>query len=93
GRELRQVHAGTQTREQALDRYHAFSAGHGVPFHWMLRVQRLVPRIAPRVLAPALHAMAAKRFVDWSFNHYLDIAHPDFVAQGRAARAAALAAA
>jgi flavin-dependent dehydrogenase len=92
GRELRRVHAGTQSREQALARYHAFSAGHAVPFRWMLRAQRLVPRIAPRLLAPALHAMAAKRFVDWSFNHYLDVAHPDFVAQSRPARAAARAA-
>ena len=92
GRELRRVHAGEQTREQALARYHAFSAGHAVPFTWMLRVQRLVPRIAPRVLAPALKAMAAKRFVDWSFHRYLDVAHPDFVAQGLPARAAARAA-
>jgi hypothetical protein len=46
----------------------------------MLRVQRLVPRVAPRLLAPALHAMGAKRFVDWSFGHYLDIAHPSFAA-------------
>jgi flavin-dependent dehydrogenase len=92
GRELRRVHAGEQTREQALARYHAFSAGHEAPFRWMLRVQRLVPRIAPRVLAPALKAMAAKRFVDWSFNHYLDVAHPDFVAQGLPARAGARAA-
>ncbi len=45
----------------------------------MLRVQRLVPRVPPRVLAPALRAMGDKRFVDWSFNHYLAIAHPSFV--------------
>ncbi len=44
----------------------------------MLRVQRLVPRIAPRLLAPALRATEAKRFVDWSFNHYLNLAHPSF---------------
>ena len=84
--------AGEQTRGQALARYHAFSAGHSVPFSWMLRVQRLVPRIPPRVLAPGLRAMSAKRFVDWSFNHYLDVAHPDFVAHGRPAANAARAA-
>ena len=71
---------GRQSREQALARYHAFSAGHARPFAWMLRVQRLVPRVAPRLLAPALRAMGAKRFVDWSFGHYLNIAHPEFVA-------------
>jgi hypothetical protein len=26
--------------------------------------------------------MSAKRFVDWSFNHYLGIAHPDFASTG-----------
>jgi len=51
-------------------------------------VQRLVPRVAPRLLAPSLRAMGAKRFVDWSFNHYLAIAHPDFVGTGPPARAA-----
>ena len=82
GRELAGVIAGTQTREQALARYHRFSASHAMPFAWMLRVQRLVPRIAPRLLAPGLRAMGTKRFVDWSFNHYLDVAHPSFAETG-----------
>jgi menaquinone-9 beta-reductase len=97
GRELARVVRGEQTREQALARYHEFSASHAMPFRWMLRVQRLVPRVAPRLLAPGLHAMRAKRFVDWSFGHYLNIAHPSFAAAGgspaRAAARAALAAA
>jgi menaquinone-9 beta-reductase len=80
GRELRRVIAGEQSREQALARYHQFSARHAVPFRWMLRMQRAVPRVAPRLLAPSLRAMERKRFVDWSFGHYLNIAHPDFVA-------------
>ncbi len=79
GRELRAVIEGVRTRQQALARYHAFSAAHARPFSWMLRVQRLIPRIAPRVLARGLRAMQSKRFVDWSFHHYLAIAHPDFV--------------
>jgi flavin-dependent dehydrogenase len=79
GRELRGVLAGEQTREQALARYHDFSATHAAAFRWLLRVQRLVPRIAPRLLAPALGGMGNKRFVEWSFNHYLNIAHPGFV--------------
>jgi flavin-dependent dehydrogenase len=80
GRELARVVRGEQTRGQALARYHQFSAGHATAFAWMLRVQRLVPRVAPRLLAPALHGMGAKRFVDWSFGHYLNIAHPSFAA-------------
>jgi flavin-dependent dehydrogenase len=82
GRELRHVVEGRQSRAEALARYHQFSAAHARPFDWMLRVQRLVPRIAPRLLAPALRGMGAKRVVDWSFGHYLDIAHPSFVGTG-----------
>jgi flavin-dependent dehydrogenase len=97
GRELARVVRGEQTHGQALARYHEFSASHAVPFRWMLRVQRLVPRVAPRLLAPSLRAMGAKRFVDWSFGQYLNIAHPSFAAAegppGRAATRAALAAA
>ena len=93
GRELRQVIAGEQSRDQALARYHRFSASHALPFRWMLRVQRGVPKVAPRVLAPALRAMAQKRFVDWSFGHYLNVAHPEFAAaDGSPARAVARAA-
>ncbi len=84
GRELRGVLEGRQTREQALQRYHAFSAAHARPFIWMLRVQRLIPRVAPRLLAGSLRAMDSRRFLDWSFGHYLEIAHPRFVAQDRA---------
>jgi menaquinone-9 beta-reductase len=93
GRELAGVVAGEQTRAEALARYHRFSASHAVPFRWMLRVQRLVPTVAPRLLAPGLRAMGAKRFVDWSFGHYLNVAHPSFATAGGApARAAARAA-
>ena len=93
GRELRRVIAGDQPRVQALANYHRFSAGHAWQFQSMLRVQRLVPRVAPRLLSPTLWAMQAKRFVDWSFGHYLDIAHPSFAegehAPPRSARVAA----
>jgi flavin-dependent dehydrogenase len=82
GRELRRVVEGRQTRAEALARYHRFSADHARPFLWMLRVQWLIPRVAPRLLGPAVRAMSAKRFVDWSFGHYLDVAHPSFVTAG-----------
>jgi flavin-dependent dehydrogenase len=94
GRELARVIAGEQSREQALQRYHRFSADHERPFRWMLHVQRMVPRVAPRLLAPAVRAMGAKRFVDWSFGHYLNIAHPSFAtADGSATPARATLAA
>jgi flavin-dependent dehydrogenase len=85
GRELRAVVEGARTCEQALSRYHAFSAAHARPFDWMLRVQRLIPRVPPRLLAGSLGAMRAKRFLDWSFGHYLNIAHPEFALRGPAA--------
>ena len=52
----------------------------------MLRVQRLIPRIPPRILGPAIRLMGTKRFVDWSFAHYLEIAPPDFVRAQRTTR-------
>ena len=69
-----------------LHRYHAFSAAHARPFRWMLRVQRLIPRVAPRVLGGGLRAIERKRFIDWAFDHYLRVAHPDFVAAARRPR-------
>jgi flavin-dependent dehydrogenase len=84
GRELREVIAGRRSARDGLRRYHEFSASHARPFAWMLRVQRLIPRIAPRLLAGGLRAMQSRRFLDWSFNHYLEIAHPRFAAAGAA---------
>jgi menaquinone-9 beta-reductase len=93
GRELRAVVEGQQRRDQALARYHGFCAGHAMPFRWLLRIQRLIPRVPPRVLAQSLRAMERKRFVDWSFGQYLNIAHPDFAAAGGAPRSSAARAA
>src|ERR671926_714947 len=42
GRELRAVVEGRRTREQALERYAAFSRAHAWQFRWLLRVQRVV---------------------------------------------------
>jgi hypothetical protein len=42
----------------------------------MLRTQRAVPRIPPRLLGVLLRAMRSRRFVRWSFEHYLRIAPP-----------------
>jgi flavin-dependent dehydrogenase len=82
GRELRAVVEGRSTKAAALSAYHAFSASHEWKFRWMLRTQKAVPRVPPRLLAPAIRAMGAQRFVDWSFDHYLNIAPPSFAAAG-----------
>jgi len=80
GREIRAALEGRIGRDEALSRYGAFSASHEWKFRWMLRVQKTVPRIAPRVLGRAIGAMSSERFVRWSFDHYLEIAHPRFAA-------------
>ena len=91
GRELRAVVEGRSDREGALRRYAAFSASHRHAYEAMLRVQRLVPRVPPRLLGVAIRAMGAKRFVDWSFGHYLAIAPPEAMDEAWAAPAAATA--
>jgi menaquinone-9 beta-reductase len=78
GRELRTVVEGRQSRESAAARYAKFNDSHEWKFRWMLRVQRLVPRIPPFLLGPMIRLLGAKRFIDWSFNHYLNIAPPEF---------------
>ena len=82
GRKLRAVVSGRQSRAEALASYGAFSAAHRWKFEAMLAVQRLVPRVPPRLLAPAVRAMGTQRFVDWSFGHYLSIAPPSFALAG-----------
>jgi flavin-dependent dehydrogenase len=96
GRALKGVLGGQATAQDALTSYARFSASHAKPFRWMLRTQRLVPRVAPRLLGGSLRAMQSRRFLDWAFGHYLDVAHPRFVTDGapgwapaRAARVAA----
>jgi flavin-dependent dehydrogenase len=79
GRELAAVLAGEATRARALARYGGFSDAHGWKYRWMLRAQRLVPRVPPRLLTATLRGMRRPSFVDWSFGHYLGIAPPDFV--------------
>ncbi len=87
GRELRAVHEGHKSRGQALADYENFSGSHRWKFESMLRTQQLVPRVPPRALAMLLNRMQSKRFVDWSFEHYLRIAPPEFAGARGATRA------
>jgi menaquinone-9 beta-reductase len=89
GRELRAVVEGRQTIASALARYGDFSESHRWKFEAMLLAQRVVPRVPPRLLHRAIGAMQWKRFVDWSFGHYLEIAPPAFAPAGPPARRAA----
>ena len=88
GRELREVVSGNRSRGDALHRYHAFSEGHRWKFEAMLAMQRLVPRVPPRLLWPVIRAVGDRRVTRWSFRHYLDIAHPGFVVRAATPEAA-----
>ena len=78
GRELRTVVDGGQSRERAAERYAEFNDSHEWKFRWMLRAQRLLPRIPARLQRLVIRLCGSRRFVDWSFRHYLRIAPPDF---------------
>lgn len=82
GRELRGVVEGRQSRDRAAARYATFHDSHERKFRWLLRVQRLIPRVPPRLLGPMVRLLGAKRIVDWSFGHYLKIAPPEVAAKG-----------
>jgi len=83
GRELRAVVEGRRTREQALQRYGAFSAAHARKFAGRLRVQQAVGQITPsRSLTAFIRCFENRRLCGWAFDRYLDIAPPNFVADG-----------
>jgi flavin-dependent dehydrogenase len=87
GRELRAVVDGRRSRSEALRRYHAFNEGHRWKFEAMLALQRLVPRVPPRLLWQSIRAAGTRRATHWSFGNYLDIAHPAFAEAGGASAA------
>lgn len=88
GRELLSVLAGRSSRDAALTRYGTFNDAHRWKYEWMLRVQKAVPKVPPRVLGPALRGMSTDAFARWSFNHYLNICPPTIVGDPEPALAA-----
>ena len=82
-RELRGVHEGRITREQALARYGAFSDGHARKYSWLLGVQRAIGALTPTAAPTALSwGLESRRFANWAFERYLAIAPPSFVREG-----------
>lgn len=82
GRQLRAVVAGERGRDQALTDYAAFHDSHEWKYRWMLRTQRLVPRLWPRATHGVVGALRHRRLVDWAFRHYFDIASPQRIGVG-----------
>jgi flavin-dependent dehydrogenase len=78
GNELRAVVEGRQDRERALRSYAEFVDAHEWKFRWLLRAQRLLPRLPARIQRAVISAAGRKRFLDWAFGHYLRIAPPSY---------------
>jgi flavin-dependent dehydrogenase len=78
GRELAAVLAGRRSREEALRRYHTFSAGHRVKFESMLAAQRAVRHLHGRPMDSLVRTFSRRAIAHWGFRHYLDIAPPAF---------------
>jgi digeranylgeranylglycerophospholipid reductase len=87
GRELRAVLAGERTREQALERYAAFSDAHRWKYDALLRTQDAVGRLnpRPRAMRQALTALSQPSLLTWMFRHYLNICPPEAAAAAAAA--------
>jgi flavin-dependent dehydrogenase len=78
GDELRAVVEGRQDREVALRAYSEFADEHEWKFRWLLRAQKLIPRLPARAQRALIWLVGRRRFVRWSFGHYLRIAPPEF---------------
>jgi len=75
GREIRTVLAGGAL-EDALARYHAFSARHARVYARFGLLQRLVPALPPRALTLALRALSPRPVARRAFTWYLDLIPP-----------------
>ncbi|MGB0121472.1 MAG: NAD(P)/FAD-dependent oxidoreductase [Solirubrobacterales bacterium] len=78
GTELRAVHEGLQTREQALEGYHRFNEGHRRQFDLMLKGQKVLPKLHPRLVKPVLALIGHGRIARHVFNRYLGLCPPEF---------------
>ncbi|HET8951149.1 MAG TPA: NAD(P)/FAD-dependent oxidoreductase [Solirubrobacteraceae bacterium] len=78
GRELAQVLAGAQTREQALERYAAFADAHRWKFEWMWLNQRAIRHLHGRPLDWVARFTSRPRLMRLLFRRYLNLAPPSY---------------
>jgi menaquinone-9 beta-reductase len=78
GRELAQVLAGEQTREQALERYAAFADAHRWKFEWMWLNQRAVRHLHGRPLDWLARFTSRPRLIRFLFRRYMNLAPPSY---------------
>ena len=80
GREIGAVLDGERSREQALAAYHARSAAQARFYGRLLKLQRVIPALPPRLLALLFKAVSPQPVVDRAFGWYLEQAHPRLAA-------------
>ncbi len=81
GRELRAVLEGRRSREEAIAAYSRLHESHRKGFGLLLFVQRVLPRIPVRALAPLFRIYKTQWLIDLTFNAYLRLAPPGFGAR------------
>ena len=74
GLELRAVVDGYQSREKALENYAAFSDSHKRQFEILLKIQKAVPKVHPRLVKPILATVLRQ----WTFGKYFDFMPSEF---------------
>ncbi|MFA9401271.1 MAG: FAD-dependent monooxygenase, partial [Acidobacteriota bacterium] len=79
GRELRAILDGRQTRDGALAGYESFNRSHRRKFDWLLKGQKALPLLPPRLVRPIMATVGVRPVADFFFNTYLDIAPPGFL--------------
>jgi flavin-dependent dehydrogenase len=80
GREMRAVHEGQRTRDEALARYSAFHERHRRAYELFWYVQRSIgPLNGGRGMDAMIKAFSSQRSIDFCFRRYLEIAPPSFV--------------
>ena len=85
GRELRAVLEGRQDRAAALKRYGAFSASHRWKYESIYLAQQSIRHLHGRPLDALTRIFTRRKVSQWAFQHYLEIAPPQFAVPAPAA--------
>ena len=86
GREMRAVIERRRTRKQAAANYTELHDSHRTGFGILLFFQKILPWIPVRLLGPAFRIYKTQALIDLTFNAYLELAPPSFVAEGAGTR-------
>ena len=90
GRELRAVVDGRQDRAAALERYHAFSGAHRWKYESIYLAQQSIRHLHGRPLDTLTRVFARRKVSRWAFQHYLEIAPPQYAVPAPPTRASVI---